>query len=108
METIIKKIQNTDATQERTEYVVEITGRLSTKESDKFLEAIQPLLAEENSIITMDLTGMEYIASSGIRCFVLLLKNSKQNGTTLRLKNMQTQVKEIFVLTSLYEQFEVI
>ena len=87
--------------------LVKITGRFSTDEAAPFLKETGPLMEEKNIKVIMDLSEMEYIASAGIRCFVMLLKACKANGSSLLLKDLTPQVKDIFTLTSLLDKFDV-
>lgn len=99
METIINKEDNA--------YLVSVKGRLSTDEAVGFLKDIEPIMKEEGVAITMDLAGLDFISSAGIRCFVMLLQGCKANGSTLRLKNLTPQIKNIFSLTALLDKFEI-
>lgn len=99
METIINK---TDKNIE-----VSVNGRLSTDEAVGFLKDIEPLMEENGIRITMDLAGMDFISSAGIRCFILLLQGCKAKGSTLCLKNLTPQIENIFKLTALLDKFEI-
>lgn len=100
METQIQKEAN----------VIDVTvkGRLTTDEAVGFLKDIEPLMNESQARIIMDLDGLEFISSAGIRCFVMLLQACKAKGSTLCLKNLSPQIKNIFSLTALLDKFEII
>lgn len=87
---------------------VTVKGRLTTDEAVAFLKDIEPLMNENHAVITMDLGGLEFISSAGIRCFVMLLQACKAKESTLRLKNLTPQIKNIFSLTALLDKFEII
>ena len=86
---------------------VKIVGRLSTDEASGFLKEIGPLMEEEGLQINMDLEGLEYISSAGIRCFVMLLKSCRANGSSLKLCKLPPQIRNIFSLTAILDKFEV-
>lgn len=99
METII--------TREDKSISVTVNGRLMTDEAAGFLKDIEPLMQESGASITMDLSGLEFISSAGIRCFVLLLKACQAKNNKLVLKNLTPQIKNIFTLTALLDKFDI-
>jgi anti-sigma B factor antagonist len=69
-----------------------MTGRLDATQCDvalRFLEGV----AEPRVI---DLAGLEYIASSGLRVFLLTQKRVMGSGTSLKLINVPPQIHDIF------------
>ena len=50
---------------------------------------------------------MEYISSTGLRAFVILLKTAKANNTTLIIKNLVPTVKELFDITGFSHIFSI-
>lgn len=84
-----------------------VAGRLTTDEAAGFLKETEPLMNGEGLHITMDLAGLDFISSAGIRCFIILLMACKSKGSTLLLKNLTPQIKNIFTLTALLDKFEI-
>jgi anti-anti-sigma factor len=71
---------------------VVMAGRLDAGQCDaalRFLEAV----AEPRVI---DLARLEYVASSGLRVFLLTQKRAMGSGTGLRLINVKPQIHDIF------------
>ena len=71
---------------------VTMTGRLDASQCEaalRFLEAV----AEPRVI---DLAGLEYIASSGLRVFLLTQKRLRSTGASLRLINVRPPIRDIF------------
>ena len=69
-----------------------MAGRLDATQCDaalRFLEGV----AEPHVV---DLSGLEYIASSGLRVFLLIQKRLKGSGTGLKLTNVPPQIHDIF------------
>lgn len=85
--------------------LVEVSGRLMTDEAAGFLKDIEPLMQASKSHITMDLSGLEFISSAGIRCFVMLLKSCEARGNTLTLTNLPEPIRNIFAMTALLDKF---
>lgn len=84
-----------------------VKGRLSTDEAAGFLKAIEPLMNESGIRVVMDLGGLEFISSAGIRGFIMLLKACQSKGSTLVLKNLTPQIESIFRLTALLDKFQI-
>ena len=84
-----------------------VSGRFTTDEAAGFLKKIEPLTGEDFTELTIDLSGLEFISSAGLRCMVMLLKTCEAKNAELRLKNMTSQIKDIFNLTALTDKFNI-
>ncbi|MEG1725985.1 MAG: STAS domain-containing protein [Anaerovoracaceae bacterium] len=91
METTINKVG--------TQTIIAINGRLDTPNSKAFEESIQPILQEDKLDVYIDCTALEYISSSGLRQFVTLLKYVKNVNGTMKIENLNPEVKEVFDMT---------
>ena len=56
--------------------------------------------------MTIDCTELEYIASSGLRILISILKGAKANGSKVVLKNLNDDIKNVFKLTGFINLFE--
>ena len=56
--------------------------------------------------ITLDCTKLEYIASSGLRMFLLLLRETKANGCQILIKGVSPEVMTIFESTGFTKCFK--
>ncbi len=74
-----------------------LSGRIDTTNATQFQEAITPLMQEKD--IEIDCSGMDYTSSQGLRIFLMLQKAVSAAGGKLVLRNMQSQVKEVFDIT---------
>ena len=71
---------------------VVMAGRLDATQCDtalRFLNTVPQLRV-------IDLGGLEYIASTGLRVFLLMQKRVKVAGTELKLINAPPQIHDIF------------
>lgn len=91
METIIN--------QDGAKYSVAIKGRIDTVTANDFQASLAPLMAAENSEIEIDCSGLDYTSSQGLRSFLMLQKSVNAHSGSLKLINMQPQVKEVFDIT---------
>lgn len=69
-----------------------MTGRLDASQC----EAALRFLAGVPEPRIIDLAGLEYVASSGLRVFLMTQKRLRGVGASLRLINVQPQIEEIF------------
>ena len=76
-----------------------VTGRIDTTNSDEFEKKMAPLLQGGNPDIELDCSGLVYISSSGLRLFLTLQKSVNARDGKLVIKNMGSQIKEIFNMT---------
>jgi anti-sigma B factor antagonist len=89
--------------------VVSPTGRIDHATSDVFrkqLEALVEKAAKAGNPIVIDLAGVEYISSAGLRCFMLAAKLVKSLDGIIVIAALQPVVKEIFEISRFTLVFE--
>jgi anti-anti-sigma factor len=75
------------------------TGRLDHDNCEAFREELAPHLersAREHLSLVLDLSGLEYVSSAGLRCFMLAAKQAKAQSSRIVIAAMQPVVAEIF------------
>jgi anti-sigma B factor antagonist len=88
--------------------VLELEGRLVLGETLSTLRSrIQELAAAGQTKIVLDLSGVDYIDSSGLGQLVVCYTSLKKTDGGLRLANLQTRSLELMVLTKLHTVFEI-
>lgn len=88
-------------------YAVTLEGELDTAHALEFEEAMKPLHDLTGKEITLDCAQLEYIASSGLRVLLGLLKNAKANGNKVVLKNLNDEIKDVFKMTGFIDIFDI-
>ena len=83
-------------------------GRLDTPATPEAEKALKPLFHCDDKDIIIDCTELDYIASSGLRLLLEILKNSKAHGHHVYLKGISNSIREAFVLTGFINLFEYI
>lgn len=83
-------------------------GRLDTPSTPEAEKALKPLFHCDDKDIIIDCTELDYIASSGLRLLLEILKNSKAHGHHVFLKGISKSIREAFVLTGFINLFEYI
>lgn len=83
-----------------------LDGELDTAAAQETEQALQPLLGSEGKDILIDCTRLEYIASSGLRILLSILKQAKAVGSRVVLKNVNEVVHDVLDLTGFVSIFE--
>ena len=60
-----------------------------------------------NSRVIIDLTGVEYIDSSGFGCFLSIMKAARNNYGILKFANPEPNVMELFQTLHLHTVFQI-
>ena len=79
------------------ESVIELTGRLDTTTAPALDKTINEDVAEAKSLL-LDLKGLEYISSAGLRVLLAAQKKMQKIGS-MKLVNVGEAVMEVFEMT---------
>ncbi len=74
---------------------VAIGGRLDTHTYEDLDEALAPLLTRQLHSLVLDLSGLEYISSAGIRSVFKARKMLAPHGGKVLLVNPQPQIQKV-------------
>lgn len=86
-------------------FLVEMKGRLTSFEAKAFREMIEKLLTHGHSQIVLNLTGLDYLDSSGIGELVRNYMTTIKRGGEMRVVGLAPKVEEILKITQLYQVF---
>ncbi|MBQ6038330.1 MAG: STAS domain-containing protein [Bacteroidaceae bacterium] len=86
--------------------VAVLDGELDTAAAAEVEAALKPLYENNEKDIVMDCTTLEYIASSGLRILLAILKKVKASGHRMVLKNVNEDIMSVFKMTGFVELFE--
>jgi anti-anti-sigma factor len=87
-------------------YIATLEGEMDTAAAVEVEEALKPLYTGEGKDIVIDCTNLEYIASSGLRILLCILKDAKANNSRVVLRNVNEDIKTVFNLTGFINIFE--
>lgn len=76
--------------------VLALVGRLDTKTAGALEKSVATHLAAGQRRFVLDLSGMEYVSSAGLRIFLMLAKKVGGGTGSLALCGLSPQVKEVF------------
>ncbi len=92
--------------QQADKYFVTLAGEMDTAAAAAAEEALQPLYNTNGKDVIIDCTDLEYIASSGLRILISILKGAKAGGSRVVLKNVNEDIQSVFKLTGFISIFE--
>lgn len=84
--------------------LVTLNGSLDT---DAAMKAESQLLSVAPGDITLDCAALDYIASSGLRLFLQLVKKARSVGKKVTLRAVQPSVMEILKVTHFDQMFTI-
>ena len=99
MDVIINK-QNSTTT-------VQLIGRLDTAAAIDVAKELEPLQNDASGTIVLDCKEMSYISSSGLRIFLSLRKASATKGGRVIVKDINNDIRQVFVMTGFLNLFEI-
>ena len=79
--------------------VIVITGRLDATNAPSFDAQAAPLLAEAQSRILLDLSGLKYISSAGLRSIIQIIKHTSVSGGRTGIFSVPAPILEIIEIS---------
>lgn len=76
--------------------VVTVTGELDTLTSEGFEKAVAPLMGKHGLQVEIDMAGVNYISSKGLRVILALAQSIMPEGGKLRVVNTTPPVRQVF------------
>ena len=80
-------------------YLATLEGEMDTAAALEAEEVLKPIYNSEGKDVIIDCTNLEYIASSGLRILLSILKGAKANGSKVVMRGMNDDIKNVFKLT---------
>lgn len=87
--------------------VVAVAGRVDSATAPELEIALKHLVESEKTQIVLDLLGVEYMSSAGLRAMVSTLKAVKRVNGDLRIANPSSRVDEVLRLAGLSSIFAI-
>ena len=85
--------------------VVTLQGEMDTAAAVEVEGKLKPYYTEQNKDVLLDCTGLEYIASSGLRILLSILNGAKACGHKVIMRNVNDDIKNVFKLTGFINIF---
>ena len=84
-----------------------VSGRLDTPSAVSAQQEITPLLENADKEIILDCCNLEYISSSGLRLLLTIRKEAAAKGGKVIVKDINDDIKKVFMMTGFYNLFEI-
>jgi len=98
MKTIIEEIDG--------KFVAKLSGEMDTLAAIEAEKVMKPLYQAGGKDVVIDCSKLEYIASSGLRILLNILKGAKAAGSKVVMKGVNEDIKTVFKLTGFISLFE--
>lgn len=86
--------------------LVTMIGSLDTAAAIEAEQTLKPITEGEGKDIVFECKELEYIASSGLRILLDVLKKSKAKGKKVTLRNVNDDIQNVFKITGFINLFE--
>ena len=87
-------------------YIATLEGELDTAAAIEVDQVLQPLYKSDGRDVIIECSGLEYIASSGLRILMSILKGAKAGGSKVILRHVNDDIQNVFRLTGFIGLFE--
>ena len=87
-------------------YLVTLSGEIDTAAATQAEEILKPLYNSDGKEVIIDCNELEYIASSGLRILLGILKGAKAAGSRVVMRGMNDDIKNVFRLTGFINIFD--
>ena len=84
-----------------------LAGEMDTAAAKEAEKVLQPLYKSDGRDVIIDCEGLDYIASSGLRILILILKGAKSGGSRVVLRHVNKDIMNVFRLTGFVDIFDV-
>lgn len=98
---------DTSVEQFGTTAIIRLKGRLDLASGTELKQRVKELLSQGRTTLHLNLTGVEFINSSGLGALVSTMKETRLRKGRLTLSNLASYVQEIFEITQLSHIFEI-
>ena len=79
--------------------VAKVEGRIDGVNARDFEEALKAAISGDDSTVVMDLKGLSYISSAGLRVILLIAKTLRKRNAELMLCSLSDPIREVFEIS---------
>ena len=87
-------------------YFATLEGEMDTVAAVEAEKVLKPIYDSNGKDVIIDCSSLEYIASSGLRILLSILKGAKANGSRVVMRGVNDDIKTVFQLTGFINIFE--
>lgn len=96
---------NVSSRKEGSAAVIQISGRIDAVTAPDFERACLEVVHAGEKIVVLDLGGVLYISSAGLRSLLIIGRELQASGGVLRLANVSSLISKIFELSNFHTLF---
>lgn len=86
--------------------VITISGELDSTSSDRVRDRLLSLIPCGGSV-RVDVSGLTYISSAGLRTLLLAYRQAQEGGTRIRLSGVRDEVRFVMSATGFLSLFDI-
>jgi anti-anti-sigma factor len=94
-------------TQHPSAIVLALTGRLDGLSSPALEQRVDAVLASGAKALVLDLSGLDYVSSAGLRVFLTAAKKFKTAGGRASFAALPAPVREVFELSGFLDVLDI-
>ena len=87
-------------------YVATLVGEMDTAAATEAETVLKPLYQSGGKDVIIDCKELEYIASSGLRILLSILKGAKAAGSRVVMRDVNDDIMSVFRMTGFVSIFE--
>ena len=87
-------------------YIATLVGEMDTAAATEAEAVLKPLYTSNGKDVIIECQDLEYIASSGLRILLSILKGAKACGSKVVMRHVNDDIKNVFRLTGFINIFE--
>ncbi|MHC1726848.1 MAG: STAS domain-containing protein [Syntrophobacteraceae bacterium] len=86
-------------------YIVKVNGRLDAVSAPEFEKSCLEWIELGESTFIMDMEGLEYISSAGLRSILVVAKRLKSQGSAMSFCSLTPNVAHVFSISNFRSMF---
>ncbi len=98
---------NISTKKEASALLVTVAGRMDAVTAPEFEKSILDFIAQGERNFLINLSGLEYISSAGLRSILASAKRLKEQNGKLVFSGLQGHVKEVFSISGFHGIFKI-
>ena len=79
--------------------IAKAAGRIDGVNARDFEEALKDAISTDDNTVVMDLEGLSYISSAGLRVILLIAKTLRKRNAELMLCSLSDPIREVFEIS---------
>ena len=96
-----------DREQWGSDVLLKVMGRLDTPNAKPFEASLMEVVTQTTGGIIVNLSGVDYVSSSGLRALLVAGKSMRTGKRKLALTALQPQIREVFDISGFSSLFEI-